>query len=453
MLTINKENNINSLLTNSYYKILDYKLDLNKLYNIIFDFCEKNNIIISNNNINISIIKNKKYKLTDINNDFIFNLLSTNPYKYAINLANYIYKFYSKYIVVSSYLNNKEIIITIDNNKIITFNLLFEYNDKILKKFNFSKILINPFNDKSYNIYYGSNLYELLNISYKLYHPSNFLKFLNFNFKNLENEEINNTFEQKFYYLIESIINNKISTINYNVDIRNKINSYLLYSINSEKYIDIKLILLDDYATNIIKEIADNKKINQLDIINTNQIMTVIVKKDKIKLLENLIINYLKNNNLMHLYKFNNKTVSNYIIDDFRLKKNILSVTDKNQKRIILLNIYTSVDYELFPLINIYKNILIPHPIVIIRFYILNLFNNLLYNPNYDNNLELYILNKIKLNYNFIKKINSLILDKSIIINYYGQYINDRIDKFKFGAKIYRPWQYKLKFKKLLQIN
>lgn len=445
MIAINKENNINSLLTNSYYKILDYKLDLNKLYNIIFDFCEKNNIIISNNNINISIIKNKKYKLTDINNDFIFNLLSTNPYKYAINLANYIYKFYSKYIVVSSYLNNKEIIITIDNNKIITFNLLFEYNDKILKKFNFSKILINPFNDKSYNIYYGSNLYELLNISYKLYHPSNFLKFLNFNFKNLENEEINNTFEQKFYYLIESIINNKISTINYNVDIRNKINSYLLYSINSEKYIDIKLILLDDYATNIIKEIADNKKINQLDIINTNQIMTAIVKKDKIKLLENLIINYLKNNNLMHLYKFNNKTVSNYIIDDFRLKKNILSVTDKNQKRIILLNIYTSVDYELFPLINIYKNILIPHPIVIIRFYILNLFNNLLYNPNYDNNLELYILNKIKLNYNFIKKINSLILDKSIIINYYGQYINDRIDKFKFGAKIYRPWQYKLK--------
>lgn len=459
MSDINKKNNIDNLLINSYYKILDYKLDLKKLYNLIFTFCEKHNILISNININLSILGNNKvnktdYKLNDINNDFIFNLLSTEPYKYSILLSNYIYKEYSKYVVVSSYLNNKEILITIDNNKLISFNLLFDFNEKILKKLNFNKIKIQPFKEEEYNIYYTSNLYELLNISYKLYHPSNFLNFIKYNLD--KKIEINNilgySLEQKYCLLIKSILTNRISSIIPKNNIRKNINSYLLNYINIENYVDLKVILLDDYATDLLIELINNKTINSLNKINTDKIINLIVSEKKIKLFENKIIEYLANNNLDKEYTFNIKKENNYIIDDFRLKKYIISLKHPQKKQIILLNIYTSVDYELFPLIHIYKNILLPHPIVIIRFYLLNIFNQLLYNPNYDNNLELLILEKIKLNNDFIKIINNLIIDKKIILNYYGQYINDRIDKFKYGAKIYRPWQYKLKNNKLLQI-
>lgn len=459
MSDINKKNNINNLLTNSYYNILDYKLDLIKLYKLIFTFCENHNIIISNSNINLNIINNKDsnktdYKLHDINNDFIFNLLSTDPYKYSIILSNYIYKEYSKYVVVSSYLNNKEILITVDNNKLITFNLLFDFNENIFKKLNFKKIRIQPFKQEEYNLYYSSNLYELLNISYKLYHPSNFLNFIKSNLdeKIIKNNILGYSLEEKYSVLIKSILPNKITSIVTNNIIRKNINLYLLNNINNENYIDIKFILLDDYASDLLLELINQKSIKSINIINTENIMTLIIPENKIKLLENKIKEYLNNNNLDKEYKYNIKKVNNYIIDDFRLKKYIISLKYKEKKQIILLNIYTSVDYELFPLINIYKNILLPHPIVIIRFYILNMFNQLLYNPNYDNNLELLILEKIKLNNDYIKIINNMILNKEIIINYYGQYINDRIDKFKYGAKIYRPWQYKLKNNKLLQI-
>ena len=268
--------------------------------------------------------------------------------------------------------------------------------------------------------------------------------------------EINNiigySLEQKYSLLIKSVLSNSISSQTSKNDIRKNINSFLLNYINNENYIDLKVILLDDYATDLLIELVEKKSINSIDKINTDKIMNIIVSEKKIKLFKNKINEYLTNNNLDKEYTYNFKKVHNYIIDDFRLKKYILSIKSQQKKQIILLNIYTSIDYELFPLVNIYKNLLLPHPIVIIRFYLLNLFNQLLYNPNYDNNLELLILDKIKLNNNYIKNINNSILNKEIILNYYGQYINDRIDKFKYGAKIYRPWQYKLKNNKLLQI-
>ena len=83
-----KESNIDSLLSKSKYLILNFKKDLNKLYILIFDYCSKNNIIISNSNINICVSQNKEYNLIDLDNDFKFNLLSLNPYKDALNLCN-----------------------------------------------------------------------------------------------------------------------------------------------------------------------------------------------------------------------------------------------------------------------------------------------------------------------------------------------------------------------------
>ena len=122
-----KESNIDSLLSKSNYQILNFKKDLNKLYILIIEYCSKNDIIISNSNINICVSQNKPYNLIDLDNDFKFNLLSLNPYKDALNLSNLLFTNYSKYIVMSSYLRNKEIIISIDNDKIINIQILFLY--------------------------------------------------------------------------------------------------------------------------------------------------------------------------------------------------------------------------------------------------------------------------------------------------------------------------------------
>jgi hypothetical protein len=149
-----------SLINKSNYKILNYKYDLEKLYNIIFNYCSKNKVIISNYNYNLSIIKKYKYKLIDINNDFSFTLFSFNPKRDAINIVNEIYNKYSKYCFTNNYVFDKEIIISIDNMKILNIYLLFE-NDKNIQ--NNIKFLTH-----NNNIYLPNYI--------ELFHPSHTLK-------------------------------------------------------------------------------------------------------------------------------------------------------------------------------------------------------------------------------------------------------------------------------------
>lgn len=267
MNIINKSVNINTLLDNSYYKILNYKLDTLNLYNIIFDYCEKNKIIISNSNINVCIINSIPYKLFDINNDFNFNLLSINPYKDAIKLSNIIYKTYSKYVVVSSYLNNKEIILSIDNNRIIKFNLLFLYSSEII-----DKIQIYNFNLNKYKLYYSSDLFELMVLLHKIYNPSEFIKYIKSN-NNIESKYQILGYDTKilYNYLISNLLKN-INLINENIisnEMRYNINKYVIESINKDSYTNIKIILLNN--TELINS-------NKLDL-DYNLILNLIDRK------------------------------------------------------------------------------------------------------------------------------------------------------------------------------
>ena len=93
------ENNINNLLINSNYKILDIKNDNKLLYDIILQFCEDNNILVYNKNLNISHIQNTQYKLNDLDNDFIFILFSNSPKTHAVSLVDIIFIKYTKYVV------------------------------------------------------------------------------------------------------------------------------------------------------------------------------------------------------------------------------------------------------------------------------------------------------------------------------------------------------------------
>ncbi len=437
----NKSNNISTLLNNSYYKILNYKLDSLTLYNIIFEYCEKNKIIISNPNINLSIINNISYKLYDINNDFNFNLISINPYKDAINLSNIIYNIYSKYVVVSSYINNKEIILSINNNRVIKFNLLFLYSSDII-----DKIQVYNFNLNKYKLYYSSDLFELMLLTHKIYNPNEFIKYIKSN-NNIESKysiigyDSNTLYTTLIENLFKNINNNKINEDKINNEIRYNLNKYIIESINQDIYTNIKFILLDN-----IVNINTN--------LDYNKIINLIIFESGIKFITNLINKYLEDNNLNKLYKITIKYSNTHIVNDFRLTKtNIILHNKKTNKNTILIISYNSLNYEVIPIIHKINKILIPHPIVIIRYYIINLFNLQLFDSSYSKNSYYQILKKIQNIYNVEKEINDNIINKKITIEYHGIFIDERIDKFKFGSNIYRPWQYKLKNNKLLKIN
>jgi len=434
-----KKSNIDSLLCKSKYQILNFKKDLNTLYNLIFDFCSKNNIIISNYNINISIYNKTRYDLSDLDNDFKFNLLSINPYNDALKLSNLLYNNYSKYIVMSSYLRNKEIMISIDNNKIIQFQLLFLYAEdkKKLNNIKFETFNIDLY-DSQYTLNNSSDLYELLLLTHKLYHPTYFLKFYK------ENNSLTYIFSQLILSLLKSneIIHKKLE-YEYKNKILENIRNNLIKSIYLDTYSDIKMILLDNYA---IKSTINNSiDINNL---NYNDTLHIIIESKYLDLIIKNLNNYIDSNLDSKQYNIIIKTNTVYIVNDFRFKrKNITLFNKETGKKNTILYIYNSLDYEVLPTVIENKTLYIPHSLVIIRFLIINLYYMQLFDPSYD-----------KLSYNkFIQKISNIIdtnekclFKKYNLINYIGIFIDERIDKFQSGSSIYRPWQYNIKNKRLL---
>lgn len=432
-----KEFNIDKLLSKSKYQILNFKKDLNKLYILIFDYCSKNNIIISNSNINICVSQNKQYNLTDLDNDFKFNLLSLNPYKDALNLSNLLFTNYSKYIVMSSYLRNKEIIISIDNDKIIKIQLLFLYmedNKKLnniqIENFDFK------FEAKNYKLQYSTNLYELLHLSHNLYHPSNFLKFY----------KTNNTKTFIFSQLIKTLLYDNIQIQNkleYTNQLLEKIRKHLLNEIYLDSYSKIQLLLLDNTA---IQSILNNSMdLNNLNYTNT---LHILINSKYLDLISKILNNYIESKLDSKKYNLIIKTNIVYIINDFRFKrKNFILINKETGKKNTILYVYNSLDYEVIPTIMENKTLYIPHPLVIIRFLIINLYYMQLFDPSYDKISYNKFLNKINL---LVNADDSTILKKYNLINYIGVFIDERINKFQLGATIYRPWQYKTKYNKLL---
>ncbi len=453
----NKKNNINELLSKSKYKILNFKSDIIKLYNIIFEYCSKTNVLLSNININISKIQNTNYKLYDLDNDFNFNLYTTNPYKDGLNLSNLIYKNYSKYVVMSSYLRNKEIIITVDNNKLIKIQLLFIYKDnnesiELLNKICYNKIkLENIYNSLQsgtinnnleqsvvmvYDVNYTSNLLELMTLSHKLYHPTYFLKY-NKNDENL----INN-----YNILINDLT--KINKLNKNSILIKKtdneivnLRKIIINQLNNELIENLKIILLDSYANNIIF----NEKI-AINNYNFNEILHILINSNYNDLIKKII-----NNNINKDYELNIKYDNIYLINDFRFKRiNIQIINKKTNNKNVLMYIYNNLDYEVIPTIKkINNNIYIPHIFVIIRFLIINLYYNKLFNKFFNTEFEINTISTIHKLYNKLLEYNK-IKDDNKIIKYLGIFIDDKIEKFKLGSVIYRPWQYEKNNKTLL---
>lgn len=455
-INVNLQNNINNILGKSKYKILNYKNELIKLYDIIFNYCENNHILISNININMSQILNINYKLYDFDNDFNFNLYSTNPYLDALNISNIIYKKYSKYIVMSSYLRNKEIIITVDNNKLIKIQLLFLYkiNDKISNKTSNETInlldiieykqkkIIDIYSeiDKNYktynyNIKYTTDLFELLILTHKLYHPSYFLKY------NKGDDKLNSYFN--------SIINNLTIQLDSNIDVNKIEKSNFIYNLRNlvlkeiAKENDLKVVLLDNIAYNFILKVINK---DFLTNYNFNDIVHIMIHSKYLDLIKRIINNIIDSKKYSIIIKINTL----YLINDFRFKRtNIQLINNESNKKQTLMYIYNNLDYEVIPTIcNINKTFYIPHNFVIIRFLLINLYYNKLFNKFYNKDYNKNTIYIIKQLYDKLLEYNKKKEDK--IIEYIGIFIDDKIDKFKLGSIVYRPWQYEKKHNTLL---
>jgi len=427
-----------SLINKSNYKILNYKYDLEKLYNIIFNYCSKNKVIISNYNYNLSIIKKYKYKLIDINNDFSFTLFSFNPKKDAINLVNEIYNKYSKYCFTNNYVFDKEIIISIDNMKILNIYLLFE-NDKNIQ--NNIKFLTHN------NNLYLPNYIELFHICHKLYNPSYFLKYLKYSLEDYNSDEKQIEIPITGYninYVFNKLLNDTLSNSKMHYksffdhkNMKNKIIK-ILFNKLCLKELELNLILLDINAIEIL--LSNNlKDVNNLYFILNNL-------DNNIKIITNILDKIIKEHKFLNRYEIFVKKSTLYIYNDFRLKKYIVKIKDKDTNSVMnIVTFFNSSDYELIPIVNEYNTIKIPHPIVLIRFLLLNLISLQLFDKNYNNNYY------YSFNYNLsqIKKIKLNFTN----IYYEGIFIDDKIDKFKIGSYVYRPWQYFIKNNKLLTIQ
>lgn len=435
------ENNINNLLINSNYKILDIKNKKKILYYLIFQYCENNNILIYNKNFNLSSINNIKYQLSDLDNDFKFLLFTNIPKTHTINLVDIIYKKYSKYVSYTSNLYDNELIITIDNDRIIYFNLLFSNNVDYVSKFNI--INYNKLDIYNNNLLLLSNELLLFYMLHELYHPSIFINLINdnilFEYKkyniSLEKSINSLSYIEKYILILNNLfknykkIDNRINIINKN---KTKILSNFIDEINKLE-ISNSIILLDTFAINILSK----------ENINFNNTLNIIINNNSksnnfnnIQYIIDILKDILKKNNIKYnKIEYNKSNI--YFYNDFRLKKTNIYLIDDNNKKMPLINIFNSIDYELIPIIKKYNNFNIPHEFVIIRFMLLNLLTSQIYDPYFNKETYyLYIYN--------IEKLFKLDIKYEKIF-YKGIYKDEKSDKFKIGSYIVRPLEKELK--------
>ena len=478
-------------------KLRNYLVDkINEEYN----FLNKENIINENDENNILI---KNIISLNISNDFIIKIktketiILKNKYKFKNIKSNYIYENNEYKIIKGSYLNNNELIAIKIINKLLKDNINL-YNKEILniKDINENKFLtkiIDYFedNDNYYIIfeYFNENIFNLIKyqqldiyeIQFIMIQLNKGFKFLydfkifdcDINPKNILIKKINDNFEYKIAYYINSNIffnNDKINFIPEYFQKKENNNKYLLWcignllyylaigkypefkndkekneiyeidkidNIRNEDLIDlIKILLIDDNKEKINwEEYFDHQ------FFKLNEDLTFIENELKIKNIKNEIIN--DSNNCLnpnHLIKFKSNPLEfNIILNIYKkiskgsnciyfiaFKKYLIFSINQN---LILFNLQT------FIFIKEYENIL-EGDMKYIKYYqkgnkdliILSTTNNITIFDFCENNFNLYCIFNIKYNEerNHIHLIIMLTfnnIDYIIISDYYNRYL------------------------------
>lgn len=299
---------------------------------------------------------------------------SIHPLQDSNNLCNLLYPT-NKYVSLNTSLIHKIFVIKTDNYPYITIELLFHYN-----------------NTNIYNV--PNNISQIMNLCKKLYHPDN-----------IDNIDMSEN--------VESLINDYINASS-NIIKKSQIHKGFKYNIINKVFnkitkLDIDYVFLSYYAIN-----SDNR------IIDYNNPIHIIINVPN-----NILINLVKT-----IYQ--KITVCDdrlYVINDFRLKLQIISILINNTK-VPILYIYNSLSYELIPTVKPH----IPHKYVILRFLFLDLLKRMIYR-----NSNLDILENIINVQNFKNDLN---------VEYVGIYRDSNLDRIAYNKNngsfinVYRPFIY-----------
>ena len=345
---------------------------------LIKEYCEENDVILN----------------YEEGVNFMFTIYSTRPFKDSNKICNLLFdKGNIKYIILHTKIYNTELMISINNQRIVYFKLLFIPNPMVNKIFNIS----------------GHQIIEL---------PILIKLLLEFNDKCsmsnlLDNENVDNDLLTTF---VEENNIDETNKISFNTIKNNVIKELLLFV----KTLDI--ILLDYYA------IHDN-------INDFNETIQIIYQTDIITIIKN------KLNKILNKLNIDGEIIINkdktYIINDFRLNKILIYISIYNKKyksfnKINIINCFNELSYNLIPVLK--SNNLIPHPCILVRYLIINIIYTTLYSNKSHNNYK----NSIK-NIKLISKKNNIQIDDYIFI---GIFKNEEIDLDIL--QVYRPYQYKL---------
>jgi len=349
--------------------------------------------------------------------NFQFIIYSINPFIDSNNLINILYKNNGyKFIILQTKITNTELSISINNQRVIYFKLLFIPNDIVFNKLEIKKqdnklleipeivMILDNINQKC----------ELSNIITNSDENNIDLNIIN-NFVHIHSNKIEKYKNYKSNYIKNLIIKNLLQFI-----------------------ITLDIILLDYYSINNEYYNSNNNYRNYdntIQIIYQNNIITEI--KNKIN--EILLLNNISGDIIIN-------TDRTYIINNSRLKKTLIYISIYNKKyksfdKINIINCFNELSYNILPVL--IKDKLVPHPFILIKYLIINIIYILLYSNNNNINFAITIKNLIDI----LQKAKKIDMNDYKFI---GIYKNEELDLQIH--QVYRPAQYFLKNNKLREI-
>ncbi|SBT86805.1 RNA polymerase sigma factor RpoD, putative (apicoplast) [Plasmodium malariae] len=424
--------NYNILKKFHIFKLYLYKLKMNKLFKLIFNFKK---------------YKNNKFNLIFIINKIIFN------YKYLNN-------FFKNYIICNKFIKHNFIYNSISKNfKYNLYNIIIKYLNNIVKYYNYNivQLLIKNLYNKwiIYNLYtyylyykyiklyninkkgiiYNFNINKKYNI---IYFIKNFINFYSYYYVN----KYNNIILNSNFLLMKNILNLKLKNIKINKFIKNLYNKINIYINNIKKNNNyIKILNLNKYNFIFIYEIIRynwykylllNNKYNLFIVYNNN--IKYLYKcniKTNLYFIKNLyfINNNFINNYILYTYKYN--LYNNQINNIYEYKKNIINILNNK--------FYNKIYYNYNNYNNIYNlylnDITIGLQSINIIFENKNIKNNIFFISN-----NVYIIFYIKY-YNYLNNIiyiyNVFNINKINYFNYklnFYSYIFEDISSILYGG-------------------
>ena len=306
-----------------------------RIWEIVDDYCKKNNIILSN--------RNKLYKIKSI--DEQYNLYINNLFYHAVNLTNELHKgLEEKLINLNTIKLHEELSIYIDSRPLINIFTIKEYPN-----INYMQII---YPIKINEIYYFPPEIEIIETYNDLYNPAKFTEW----------DKLLDIDEPKLFNMV---IERKKEGIYGAADckiLRKEIIEILKIDIIQKVLNDENIILIGSWANNIIHK----------------GILNICADEEKIQIITNKTPEYLIEiiqNKINPTNKIISKKQDLNIPKDFRTNRSTLYMQIKTNRGIIdkpFLDIFNSTTFELIPYYKL-DGINIGSKFVIIKFLFIDL--------------------------------------------------------------------------------